>query len=151
MRLIGLALMLACASASHLCAQTASDFMGTFDLVRFESPDESGEWVTSTDTFGRGPLGIIMYDGVGSMSVHVVRQDRDAEDAIPAIVNGYMEFFGRYEVDEARGIVTHRREGHIDPNQADQEAERGFEFNGDLLILTVEPARQLRVIWRKRR
>ena len=151
MRLIALALMLACPSASHLYAQTASDFMGTYDLVRFESPDESGEWVTSTDPFGPGPLGIIMYDGVGSMSVHVVRQDRDAEDAIPGIVNGYMAYYGRYEVDAARGIVTHRREGHIDPNQADQEAERGFEFNGDLLILTVEPARQLRVIWRKRR
>ncbi len=151
MRLIVLALMLGCASASDLCAQTASDFMGTYDLVRFESPDESGEWVTSADPFGPDPLGIIMYDGVGSMSVHVVRQDRDAEDAIPGMVNGYMAYYGRYEVDAARGIVTHRREGHIDPNQADQEAERGFEFNGDLLILTVEPARQLRVIWRKRR
>ena len=111
MRLIALALMLACASASPLYAQTASDFMGTYDLVRFESPNDSGEWVTSTNLFGPDPLGIIMYDGVGSMSVHLVRQDRGAEDATPGIVNGYMAYYGRYEVDAARRVVTHRRRG----------------------------------------
>ena len=147
MRLIALALMVAFVSASHLCAQTASDFMGTYDLVRFESPDDSGEWVTSTDPFGPDPLGIIMYDGVGSMSVHIVRQNREAEGP----PNGYLAYYGRYEVDAARRIVTHLRENHTNPAQATVEAVRGFEFNGDLLILTVEPARQLRVIWRKRR
>ncbi len=58
---------------------------------------------------------------------------------------------GRYEVDAARRVVTHLRENHTNPAQATVEAVRGFEFNRDLLILTVEPARQLRVIWRKRR
>ncbi len=146
MRSITLALMLACASASHLCAQTASDFMGTYDLVRFESPDDSGDWVTSPDPYGPDPLGIIMYDGVGSMSVHVVRRDRKAE----APSNRYMAYYGRYEVDAARRIVTHKREYTTSGNAA-VDAVRGFEFDGDLLILTVEPARQLRVVWRKRR
>ena len=147
MRLIALALMLGCASASDLCAQTASDFMGTYDLVRFESPNDSGEWVTSRNLFGPDPLGIIMYDGVGSMSVHLVRQDREAEGP----PSRYMAYYGRYEVDAVRRVVTHLRENHTNPAQATEEAVRGFEFNGDLLILTVEPARQLRVIWRKRR
>ena len=151
MRLIGVAITLAWMGASDLCAQTASDFTGTYDLVRTESLGDSGEWVTSTDFFGPNPLGIIMYDGVGSMSVHIVRQDRGAEDAFRGIVNGYMAYYGRYDVDAARRVVIHRREGHINPDQANQEVERGFEFDGDLLILTVEPARASRLIWRKRR
>ena len=150
MRSLVLALALACSIAADLTAQTAGTFAGTYDLVRVESLNDSGEWVTSADLFGPDPLGIIMYDGVGSMSVHIVRRDREAEDAVAGIVNGYMAYYGRYEVDAARRVVTHRREGHINPDQADQEAERGFEFDGDLLILTVEPARQLRLFWRKR-
>ena len=53
--------------------------------------------------------------------------------------------------DAERRIVIHKRQGHIDPDQATQEAERGFEFEGDFLILTVEPARRLRLFWRRRR
>jgi hypothetical protein len=151
MRLIAIAVTLACAGAPDLCAQTASAFRGTYDLVRTESLNDSGEWATSTDLFGPDPLGIIMYDGVGSMGVHIVRRDRETEDTTPGIVNGYMAYYGRYEVDAVRRIVTHRREGHINPDQANQEAERGFEFDGDFLILTVEPARQLRLFWRRRR
>ncbi len=48
-------------------------------------------------------------------------------------------------------VVTHMRENHTNPAQATEEAVRGFEFDGELLILTVEPARQLRVVWRKLR
>ena len=147
MRSIALALMLACAGASHLCAQTASDFMGTYDLVRFESPDDSGGWVTFTDSYGPDPLGIIMYDGVGTMSVQIATRDRESEDR----PNRYMAYYGRYEVDTVRRVVTHLRENHTNPAQATEEAVRGFEFDGDLLILTVEPAQQRRVIWRKRR
>ena len=151
MRLIAIAVTLALAGASDLCAQTASAFQGTYDLVRVESLSGSGEWVTSTDLFGPDPLGIIMYDGVGSMSVHIVRRDREAEGRTSSMVNGYMAYYGGYEVDAERRIVIHKRQGHIDPDQATQEAERGFEFDGDFLILTVEPARRLRLFWRRRR
>ncbi len=54
-----------------------------------------------------------------------------------------------YEVDAARRVVTHKQEFNSGPNST-VDAVRGFEFDGDLLILTVEPARQLRVVWRKR-
>ena len=69
MRSLALALMLGYVSAFHLSAQTARDFLGAYDLVRTESLNDSGEWVTTTDRYGPDPLGIIMYDGVGSMSM----------------------------------------------------------------------------------
>lgn len=137
--------------ASPLYAQTAGDFPGAYDLVRIERLSDSGEWVTSTDPFGPDPLGIIMYDGVGYMSVHIVRRDREVESASPSMVNGYMAYYGRYEVDAVRRVVIHRRENHIDPDQATEEGVRGFEFDGDLLTLTVEPERQFRLLWRKYR
>ena len=84
-----------------------------------------------------------MYDGVGSMSVYIARQGSAASD-------GNVAYFGRYEVDAARRVVTHKREYTTSGNAA-VDAVRGFEFDGDLLILTIEPARQLRVVWRKRR
>ena len=143
MRSLALALMLGCVSAFHLSAQTARDFLGAYDLVRTESLSDSGEWVTSTDSFGPDPPGIIMYDGVGSMSVYIVRQGRAAS-------RGDLAYYGRYEVDAVRRVVTHKREYTTSGNAA-VDAVRGFEFDGDLLILTIEPARQLRVVWRKRR
>ena len=140
MRSVALALVLGC--VSPLSAQTAGDFLGAWDLVRTESPNDSGEWVTTTDAFGPDPRGIIMYDGVGSMSVHIVRQGRAAS-------RGDLAYYGRYEVDAARRIVTHKREYTTSGNAA-VDAVRGFEFDADLLILTVEPARRFRLFWRKR-
>ena len=150
-RLIALAATLASLSASDLCAQTARDFLGTYDLVRTESLDDSGEWVTTTDNFGPDAVGIIMYDGVASMSVHIVRSEREVASTSRSMVNGYMAYYGRYEVDPERRVVIHKRENHIDADRATEEGVRGFEFDGDLLILTVEPARQFRLFWRKRR
>ena len=142
MRSLALAFTLGCLSALHLSAQTARDFLGAYDLVRTESLNDSGEWVTTSDAFGPDPRGIIMYDGVGSMSVYIVRQGREAS-------TGNLAYYGRYEVDAAGRVVTHRREYNSNPN-GPVDAVRGFEFDADLLILTVEPARQFRLFWRKR-
>ena len=143
MRSIALALTLGCASPLCLSAQTTRDFLGAWDLVRTESQNESGEWVTTTDTFGPDAHGIIMYDGVGSMSVYIVRQGAEAS-------RGDLAYYGRYEVDAGRRFVTHKRE-HTNTGNAAVDAVRGFNFDGNLLFLTVEPARQLRIVWRKRR
>lgn len=143
MRSFALALALGCTAPLGLGAQTASDFQGAYDLVRAESLSDSGEWAPTTDTFGPGAHGIIMYDGVGSMSVHIVRRGSAAS-------RGDVAYFGGYEVDAARGVVIHKRE-FTNSGDASVDAVRGFEFDGELLTLTVEPARQVRIVWRKRR
>ena len=142
MRSFALALALGCAAPVSLTAQTVRDFMGAYDLVRSEALSDSGEWVTTTETFGPGAQGIIMYDGVGSMSVYIVRRGSAAS-------RGNLAYYGSYEVDAARGVVIHKRE-FTSSGDASVDAVRGFEFDGDLLTLTVEPARQVRIVWRKR-
>ena len=142
MRSLGFALALGCGGPLSLSAQTVQDFLGAYELVRTEAVSDSGEWVATTDTFGPGAQGIIMYDGVGSMSVYIVRRGSAAS-------RGDLAYYGRYEVDAARSVVTHLRE-FTTSGDASVDAVRGFEFDGDLLILTVEPARRLRIVWRRR-
>ena len=142
MRAFLLVLALVPGGASALSAQTARDFLGAYELIRTESRTGSGEWEVTEDAFGPGAQGIIMYDGVGSMSVYITRRGSAAS-------RGDVAYFGRYEVDPARGVVTHIRE-FVRSGDASVDAVRGFEFDGDLLTLTVEPARRLRIVWRKR-
>ena len=146
MRSWPMVLALALAGTPPLAAQTVKDFFGTYELIRVESLDASGEWVVNTSTFGPEPQGVIMYDGEGTMGVHIVRRDREAERT----ANGYFAYYGHYVVDGERGIVTHRLESHINPRQATNDMVRGFEFDGDSLTLTVEPQRRTRLVWRRR-
>ncbi|MDE0082136.1 MAG: lipocalin-like domain-containing protein [Gammaproteobacteria bacterium] len=59
-----------------------------------------------------------------------------------AASRGNLAYCGSYEVDAARGVVIHKRE-FTSSGDASVDAVRGFEFDGDLLTLTltVEPAR----------
>ncbi len=142
MRSLVLALALGCGGPLCLSGQTARDFLGAYDMVRTESLSDSGEWVTTTDSVGPGAQGIIMYDGVALMSVYIVRWGSAAS-------RGELADYGRYEVNAARGVVVHMRE-FTASGDGSVDAVRGFEFDGDRLILTVEPARRLRIVWRKR-
>lgn len=146
MRSWSMVLSLTIAGVAPLPAQTVRDFFGTYELVRVESLDASGQWVLNTTSFGPEPLGVVMYDGEGTMGVHIVRRERDAERT----ASGYFAYYGRYEVDAERGIVTHHLESHINPRQAASDMVRGFDFDGDLLTLTVERQRRLRLVWRRR-
>lgn len=130
-------------------AQSVRDFAGSYDLVRTEALDDSGQWQPS-EVFGAGPSGVIMYDGLGTMGVQIVRGDRVAADG-SAQPGRYFAYFGSYAVNAAAGTVTHRLENHTNPAQATNDNVRGFDFDGDFLTLTVEPQRQLRLVWQRRR
>lgn len=142
------ALVLLGVAAAAADAQTVRDFEGTYDLVRTERLSDTGEWLPTDEIFGANPTGVIMYDGEGSMGVHIVR---DTGDASPAPANRYYAYFGHYVVDAERGIVTHRLQNHTNPQQRNSDFVRGFELDGDYLTLTVEPQRRSRLVWRKRR
>lgn len=149
MRSLALALTLSCVVAVPASSQYATDFIGTYDLVRVEALNDSGDWVHSATTFGGNPTGVIMYDGT-TMGVHIIRSDR-GEQGGATTQNGYFAYYGRYTVDDQRGIVTHHLENHVNAAQIGVDNVRGFDFDGDLLTLTVEPQRSLRLIWRRRR
>ncbi len=65
------------------------------------------------------------------------------------MIAGYAAYFGAYDIDERGGFVVHHRHGHLRPNQVGVDAKRFFEFAGNELTLTVAPARNVRLTWRR--
>jgi hypothetical protein len=128
-----------------------SDFVGSWELVTIEVRAEAGEWaIWSLPRFGT-PVGLLMYDDFGNMSVQITGTPRSTENPPenPGIVHGYVAYYGRYEVDAEQGTVTHHRQNHLNPEMGSLSAVRYFEFSVDQLTLTVAPEGGMRLIWRR--
>jgi hypothetical protein len=138
--------------AQPATAQTAADFVGTWELVSIERVSESGEW-SPVLYAGADPVGVIMYDGIGNMAVQISTAPRVTEipGASPEWVNGYIAYYARYEVDVAAGTVTHHRRNHLNPEISGLSVVRYFHFDGDILTLTVAPDRTVRLNWARAR
>jgi hypothetical protein len=102
---------------------------------------------------------MIIYDASGHMSGQIMNPDRPTfssddlsvltAEELRDILAGYTAYFGTYEIDESGGFVMHQRLGHLNPNRVVVDAKRFFEFSGDELTLTVAPARNLKLTWRR--
>ena len=122
----------------------SSRLVGTWKLVSIEERDAKGRLVTPLD-YGPEPIGMLMYDATGHMSVHAMRRGRprlasdDVHLATPenakAAFIGYGAYFGTYTVDERAGLVTHHVEGSLIPNWEGSEQRRRFTISGDKLVL----------------
>jgi hypothetical protein len=154
---------------SLVWSQSAHErFVGTWVLDRIETRSESGDWTPAETRFGKHPIGILTYDMAGNMAVQIMRRDRaplssrgttegqavtrEALALAPAeekaiAFDGYTAYFGKYSVREAERMVTHRRIGHLVPNQATLAVERHFEFVDDTLVLAVPGWHRL--VWKR--
>jgi hypothetical protein len=64
-----------------------------------------------------------------------------------ALYDGYVAYFGRYEVDLARKVVTHLPEGDLSRLYIGKREERHYELTGDDLVLS-ETWTQSGKLWR---
>ena len=129
-------------------------FIGAWRLVSFEEETSDGEIVYP---YGENPIGLLIYDSSGRMSVQIMRSDREPfssnewqsvpAEEIKKATEGFTAFFGSFEVDADNKTVIHRVEGHVLPGSVGKVLLREFEFAGDLLILKPSPNR--RVIWER--
>ena len=136
----------AAATTVKLPHAAANPLVGTWKLVRVEEHDATGKRVVSLD-YGPEPIGLLMYDATGHMSVHAMRRGRprlpsdDVHTATPEQAKtafvGYGAYFGTYEVDETKGIVIHHVEGSLIPNWEGSAQRRRYTLSGDKL--TLEP------------
>ena len=53
-----------------------------------------------------------------------------------ALFDGYTAYFGRYEVDETRHLVTHLAEADLSRLYIGRREERHYQLEGDRLILS---------------
>ena len=131
-----------------------NEFIGAWRLVSVQDHQPDG---SVTNPYGERPVGLLLYDETGRMSVQIMRADRqplssnDWDDTpaeeIKSAVEGFTAFFGTYEIDGAGHVITHRVEGHLFPNSVGKELKRGYEFSGSRLILKPSAART--VTWQR--
>jgi hypothetical protein len=131
-----------------------NQLVGTWRLVSFAEyqPDGAGAL-----PYGPNPVGFLMYDASGRMSVQIMRSGRDPlpsmnfDDLDPELLKstleGFTAFSGTYHIDESAGIVIHKVECHILPNSVGKELKRSFELVGDKLFLKPSASRLL--VWQR--
>ena len=102
-------------SAVSRDATSKQQLLGTWKLVSC-----IGEWSDGRQTFpyGQQPTGLLVYDSQGNFSGQIQGQDRlsfetgnllrGTPDEIKGAFEGYIAYYGSYEVDEAAGRLTHR-------------------------------------------
>jgi hypothetical protein len=121
---------------------------GTWRLVAWEIRHSDG---SISRPYGEKPVGQIIYDPHGRMSVAVMRRDR-AKFAVPdkfqgkaeevkSAFDGFECYFGAYYVNEAEKTVTHRVEGSLYPNLTGAGLTRFAEISDNTLILRTPPLR----------
>jgi hypothetical protein len=119
-------------------------FTGAWRLISTEYSSEEGGVIYP---FGREVIGQLMYDGKGNMSVQIINAKRPhfasndwlkgTPEEIKAAFEGYRCYFGTYDVDEKKKIVTHHVQGSSFPNWMTGGVEhvRYYEFSGNRLTL----------------
>ena len=121
-------------------------FAGLWKLVSFDSTGPDG---SPLSLFGPDPIGTIMYDAQGHMAVQIMQRARPlfaqadwragTLEETKAAFDGYLAYFGRYEVNEAEGCVIHHMEGSLFPNWVGGDLKRFYVLSGNRLVLKTPP------------
>ncbi len=121
-------------------------FAGSWKLVSSEFQLADGK---SVFPYGRCAVGMLSYGTDGKMSVQIMRSDRPvfvsgdiargAPEEIRTAFDGYLAYFGTYEVNASDSTVIHHIEGSLFPNWVGQDQKRYYEFSGNRLLLRTPP------------
>jgi hypothetical protein len=134
---LSLAFVIPIALTGQTSAELQKKFVGSWKLISIEGGAQP--------RMGK-PVGIIMYDTTGHMSVQIMRGDRPAfsdtrvkakDNEKAAAFDSYTAYYGTYTFEPENGIIIHHLEGSIVPGQAGQDNIRYFELTGNRLKLSV--------------
>ncbi|MBL3656244.1 lipocalin-like domain-containing protein [Fulvivirga sediminis] len=119
--------------------------IGTWKLESWYYEDENGQKI---DYFGKSPEGILIYDKVGYMSVHIIKHDRQlfklngmyegTSEELNSAFKSYFGYYGRYYSDET-GTLTHVVEGSAFPNWKGNVEKRYARIEENKLIIYTQP------------
>ena len=142
--LVASVLLASCNGGASPNTTLSAALVGSWQLVSYEDRDDSGRVV---HPYGDAPAGRLMYDTAGRMAVQMMKQpppDVAADDwdkftaaEKVALFDGYVAYFGRYEFDAARSVVTHLPEADLSRLYIGRREERHVdELDGDSLVLS---------------
>jgi hypothetical protein len=128
--------------ASDSGKSLAARLVGTWQLLDLVDTDTAGN---VRYPYGKRPRGYIVYDPTGRLHVQVMRTPPTApfaagdqsgtDEEVRAAYDGYVAYFGTYEVDEARSQVIHRVEGSLMPGYTGTDQPRPIRLVGDELVI----------------
>ena len=128
--------------------KSAPAVVGTWRLVSSESRTETGE---VRPTLGADPLGVLMYDASGHMSVHLMGRNRSkfaagdmrrgTPEELKAAFDSYVSYYGTYVIDATEGTISHHLEGCSFPNWTGTTQKRFLKLEGKRLSLSTPPIR----------
>ena len=120
----------------------ASRLLGTWQVLELVDTDPDGK---IHYPYGKQPKGYIVYDRTGRLHVQVMRtpptrpfaagDQAGTEAEVRAAYDGYVAYFGTYEVDEVHGQVIHRVEGSLMPSYTGTDQPRPIKVVGDELVI----------------
>jgi hypothetical protein len=122
-------------------AQHENDLIGTWAFVASEWKRADGK---HANPFGEDARGMLMYDAAGYMSAQIMRAERPpaadfaptSDAAFASAVPGFLAYFGTYEIDAMRAVVTHRVIASTFPSWVGSQHHRRFAVEGDTLTLS---------------
>ncbi len=90
--------------------------------------------------------GYLAYMPSGQMAVQLMRPDRRRYEGprptVPeaeAAIETYFSYFGPFSIQPDGPVVVHHRAGHLDPEQVDTDAPRGFTLRDDGKLVLQPP------------
>lgn len=143
---------------------------GMYKLYTIENQDSTGDWIESG--WAKGGESYIVYDGLGHMAVQITPKGyrdfkwlneeqlldekilkekidtmslTELKVAVTEFSSNYV-YVANYTIDDAAGIVTHKRITSTIPSIWGTEVKRKFSFSGDTLIL-INPTVNRRLRW----
>ena len=139
-----------CVSATDTYpAAHSQSLIGTWKLVSDKQVKADG---SSSDLYGASPLGQLIYDSRGNMSVHLLTPDlpkcgtqdrrKCPDGAARSAFDNYLGYWGRFKVTAGGKSLMHIIEGASIPDWIGTSQERFFELSGDRLTLTT-PLQQI--------
>jgi hypothetical protein len=131
-------------------SEVAKRFVGSWKLVSWELTDTAGNILYP---YGRDAVGRITYDAAHRISIQIMRRGRSNFTSKPfqstveeaaAAFKSYFAYQGTYSIDERRGVVIHKVEASLYPNQTglDQGLDqvRRYTLHGTRLVLEGDTA-----------
>ena len=122
-----------------------------FDNTTWRLLDCYGKWTDGRITYpyGEHAEGQLMYNDHGSFSGQIAGSGRPVFESgnllkgtpeeIKKAFEGYIAYYGTYEVDENNSQITHHVENGLFPNWVGNNQTRTYEFEGKNLRLNTQP------------
>jgi hypothetical protein len=136
-------------------------FIGVWRLVSLVRKSQDGH---IDYPYGDKPVGRITYDKAGRMSAQLMHPGRRCTVApgvsfnsgkasceeIREAVNGFIAYFGTFDVDESTHTVIHHVQACLVPSWVGTDLKRNYRFTASRLVLTPVPVTSaVELVWER--